>query len=44
MNRNFEVIFLEPALEFLENLELKTRRKIYYNIDKAKLGLDPKRL
>lgn len=44
MNKNFEVIFLEQALEFLDSLDLKTRRKIYYNIDKAKLGLDPKLL
>ena len=42
MNKNFEVIFLEQALNFLERLDLKTRAKIYYNIDKAKLGLDPK--
>ncbi len=42
MNKNFEVIFLEQALDFLESLDLKTREKIYYNIDKAKLGLDPK--
>ena len=41
-NKNFEVIFLEQALDFLESLELKSRQKIYYNIDKAKLGLDPK--
>lgn len=42
MERNFEVIFLEEALEFLDTLDLKTRQKIYYNVDKAKLGLDPK--
>jgi phage-related protein len=42
MTKNFKVIFLEQALEFLEELDLKTRQKIYYNIDKAKLGLDPK--
>lgn len=42
MEKNFEVIFLKEALEFLEKLDLKTRQKIYYNIDKAKLGLDPK--
>lgn len=41
-NKNFEVIFLEQALDFLESLELKSRQKIYYNIDKAKLGFDPK--
>ena len=42
MNKNFEVLFLEQAIDFLESLDLKTRKKIYYNIDKAKLGLDPK--
>ena len=42
MDKYFDVIFLEQALEFLEKLDLKTRQKIYYNIDKAKLGLDPK--
>jgi len=42
MDKNFEVIFLEQALEFLDKLDLKTRQKIYYNIDKSKLGLDPK--
>ena len=42
MNKNFEVVFLEQALEFLDNLDLKARQKIYYNVDKAKLGLDPK--
>lgn len=42
MNKKFEVIFLEHAIEFLNSLDLKTREKIYYNVDKAKLGLDPK--
>jgi len=42
MNKKFEVIFLEQAIDFLQSLDLKTRKKIYYNIDKAKLGLDPK--
>jgi len=42
MNKKIEVIFLEPAIDFLQSLDLKTRKKIYYNIDKAKLGLDPK--
>jgi len=42
MNKRFEVIFLEQALEFLEKLDLKVRQKIYYNVDKAKIGLDPK--
>lgn len=42
MNKNFEVVFLEQAIYFLYSLDLKTRKKIYYNVDKAKLGLDPK--
>ena len=42
MKQRFEVIFLEQAIDFLESLDLRARKKIYYNIDKAKLGLDPK--
>lgn len=42
MEKNFEVIFLDQALEFLDELDIKTRLKIYYNIDKSALGLDPK--
>lgn len=42
MDKNFEVIFLEQALEFLEKLDLKARQKVYYNLDKTKLGLYPK--
>jgi len=42
MNPKFEVIFLEQAIEFLGNLDSKTRTKIFYNIDKAKLINDPK--
>lgn len=44
MNKKFDVILLDDALEFITNLDLKTRKKIYYNLDKAKLGLDPKLL
>ena len=42
MKSKFEVIFLEQAIEFVENLDNKTRTKIFYNIDKAKLINDPK--
>ncbi|GGE03319.1 hypothetical protein GCM10010831_01210 [Psychroflexus salis] len=42
MNKRFDVVFLEQAIDFLDSLDLKTKEKIYYNIDKAKLGLDPK--
>jgi len=42
MLERFDVIFLEEAIEFISKLELKARRKIFYNIDKAKLLNDPK--
>jgi mRNA-degrading endonuclease RelE of RelBE toxin-antitoxin system len=42
MNRRFKVVFLEQAVDFLERLDSKTREKIYFNLDKATLGLDPK--
>lgn len=42
MEQKFQVIFLEQVINFLETLDLKTKKKIYYNIDKAKLENDPK--
>lgn len=42
MKAKFEVIFLEQAIEFVENMDSKSRNKIYYNIDKAKMINDPK--
>ena len=42
MDKKFEVVFLVAAVEFLESLDQKTREKILYTIDKAKLGLDQK--
>jgi phage-related protein len=42
MNSKFEIIFLEEAIEFVSNLDEKSRKKIYYNIDKAKFINDPK--
>ena len=44
MKAKFEVIFLEQAIEFLEKLDDKSRKKIYYNIDKSRLINDPKLL
>ena len=38
----FEVIFLDEAISFIEKLDEKTRKKIFYNIDKARLLNDPK--
>src|SRR6056297_1734880 len=42
MDDKFEVILLEEALAFIDVLDLKTRKKIYYNLDKAKALNDPK--
>lgn len=42
MERRFEVVFLEQAIEFMSKVDKKAKAKIYYNLDKAKLGLDPK--
>ncbi len=42
MVTKFEVIFLNEAIEFIHNLEERTRKKIFYNIDKARLLNDPK--
>ncbi len=42
MKINFEVVFLEQAIDFLESLDMKSKTKIIYNIDKAKLVNDPK--
>ena len=38
----FEVIFLKEAIEFISKLEEKARKKVFYNIDKARLLNDPK--
>lgn len=35
---------MEQAIDFLESLDLKSRQKIIYNIDKAKYVNDPKLL
>jgi len=42
MEEKFNVIFLEQAIDFVEKLDSKTRKKIYYNIDKSKFVNDPK--
>lgn len=38
--KKFEVIFLTEAREFLLNLDEKSRDKIIFNIDKAKIKTD----
>jgi len=42
MDKKFEVIFLENAIESLSELDEKPRDKIIYNIDKARSINDPK--
>ena len=42
MNKKFEVVFLEEAIDFIDSLDMKARKKIYFNIDKAKNVNDPK--
>ncbi|HPE82848.1 MAG: type II toxin-antitoxin system RelE/ParE family toxin [Aequorivita sp.] len=42
MKPKFEVVFLEQAIDFMSKLDSKTKKKIYYNLDKAKLENDPK--
>ena len=42
MEKRFEVVFLEQAIDFMSKVDKKAKVKIYYNLDKAKLGLDPK--
>ena len=42
MKEKFEVVFLKLAIEFVETLDYKTKKKIFYNIDKARLLNDPK--
>ena len=40
MIEKFQVLFLEEAYEFLDNLEAKAREQIYYNIKKAQVTND----
>ena len=42
MKSKFDVIFLEQAIDFMSKLDKKARKKIYYNLDKAKFENDPK--
>ena len=42
MRQKFDIVFLEQAIEFMSKIDLKARKKIYYNLDKAKLENDPK--
>ena len=37
MKPKFEVVFLEQAIDFMSTINEKAKKKIYYNLDKAKL-------
>ncbi len=41
MREKFKVAFLKEVFEFFDRLDEKTRNKIIFNIDKAKLTTDP---
>lgn len=42
MDKKFEIIFLDDAMEFLDEIDSKARKKIIYNITKASYDNDPK--
>jgi phage-related protein len=41
MEKQFEVVFLDEALEFLRSLDRKHYKKILFNIRKAQINRDP---
>lgn len=41
MDKKFEIDFLSDAIDFLNALDEKARKKIYYNLRKAQLVNDP---
>ncbi len=44
MKGKYDVFFLKEAIDFIEKLDDKTREKVLYNIDKARLLNDPRLL
>jgi len=42
MRAKFEVTLLEEAIDFIESLDDKTRKKIIFNLDKSRFVNDPK--
>jgi hypothetical protein len=36
MEKKFNIDFLDDAIDFMNSMELKVRRKIYYNLKKQK--------
>lgn len=41
MEENFNIDFLDDAIEFMNSLDVKAQRKIYYNLKKSQLINDP---
>jgi phage-related protein len=41
MEEKFNIDFLDEAIEFMNSLESKVRRKIYYNLKKSQFINDP---
>ena len=41
MDKNFDIVFLEEAFEFLRGLDKKHYEKILFNIRKAQIDRDP---
>lgn len=41
MNKLFDIVFLDEALDFLKGLDRKHYEKILYNIRRAQMGNDP---
>ncbi len=41
MDKKFRIDFLEGAIEFMNSLNYKTRKKIYYNARKSQIVNDP---
>jgi len=42
MDKKYEVIFLDEAIEYLEDIDEKARKKLIYNIAKSSTVNDPK--
>ncbi len=41
MEEKFNIDFLDEAIDFINSLEIKPRKKIYYNLRKSQIINDP---
>lgn len=44
MTEKFQVVFLPEAVKFMEGIDKRSREKIFYNIRKAQIAMDPELL